>query len=122
MPITLSTTGDGFVPTSDVGRKKGLHWKKGSHSSATLNGTGLVDGLTVTVLYPKQSNNPKIKWTGTTANSNADHTQCTVDLTEQLDNDGPGKRDKDDDTTVSVTASDSTTTSNTITPTVPTGA
>jgi hypothetical protein len=121
MAITLSTSGNGFVPTSDVGNKKGLHWKKDSQSSATLNGSGLVDGLSVTVLYPPQSQNPRIKWIGTTYNSNTDNTQCAVDLTEQLQNDGPGTLTGDDNTTVSVTASDSTITSNTITPTVPTG-
>src|SRR5262249_17145833 len=62
MAITLSTTGNGFVPTSDVGNKKGLHWKKDSQSSATLNGSGLVNSLSVTVLYPQQSQNPRIKW------------------------------------------------------------
>jgi len=121
MAITLSTTGNGFVPTSDVGNKKGLHWKKDSQSSATLNGSGLVNSLSVTVLYPQQSQNPRIKWIGTTFNSNTDNTQCSVDLIEQLQNDGPGTLTGDDNTTVSVTASDTTTTSNTITPTVPTG-
>jgi hypothetical protein len=121
MTISLNTTGDGFVPTTDVGGKKGLHWKKDSESDATLNGTGLVNGLTVTVLFPKESQNPKIKWTGTTSDSNSDNTQCTVTLTEQLKNDGPRPSPDDNDTTVSVTASDSSTSSNTITPTVPTG-
>src|SRR5262249_8710861 len=121
MAITLSTSGNGFVPTSDVGNKKGLHWKKDSQSSATLNGSGLVNGLSVTILFPPNWPLPKIKWTGTTTNSNPERTQCTVNLTEVLDNDGPRDPDSDDNTTVSVTASDSTTTSNTITPTVPTG-
>jgi hypothetical protein len=121
MSISLNTS-DGFVPTTEVGGKKGLHWTKDSQSNATLNGTGLVNGLTVTVLFPKESQNPKIKWTGTTTNSNSGNTQCTVALTEQLKNNGPKTPDTDDDTTVSVTASDSTTSSNTITPTIPTGA
>jgi hypothetical protein len=122
MAISLNTTGDGFVPDTDVGGKKGLHWTKDSHSNATLNGTGLVKGLNVTVLYPAQSQSPRIKWTGTTDNPNPGYTQCTVDLKEQLQNDGPHSPDGDDATTVSVTASDGTTTSNTITPTIPTGA
>jgi hypothetical protein len=122
MSITLDTT-NGFVPTTLLGNgKKGLKRPKGAKSHATLNGTGLTNGLTVTVLVPPQSHNPHIQWTGTTANANRDNTQCTVELTEQLPEHGPAHSHiTDDNTTVSVTANDSSTTSNTITPTVPVG-
>jgi hypothetical protein len=122
MSITLNTS-NGFVPTSQVGGKKGLHWKKDSGSSATLNGSGLSDGLAVNVLFPQQSKNPTIQWTGTTTGTNSDGTQTTVNpLTEQLNNDGPGS-EQDTDVTVSVTATDTSTqqSSNTVTPTVPVG-
>jgi hypothetical protein len=121
MTISLNTN-DGFQPTSQVGNKKGLHWKKGSSSSATLNGSGLINGLAVSVdYYSRGSGNASIQWTGTTQDSNSDNTSCTVNLTEVLDNDGPHHRKRDDDTTVSVTASDVSTqqSSNTINPTVP---
>jgi hypothetical protein len=118
MSIVLST----FVPVGQVSPgKNGLHWKKGSTSSATLTGSGLVNGLSVTVLFPKKATNPVIQWTGTTFNSNSTNTSCDVTLTEQLENNGPPPHPIDDDSvTVSVTATDGTTTSNTIDPTVST--
>jgi hypothetical protein len=122
MSITLNSS-NGFEPTSAVGNKFGLHWQKGSTSSATLNGTGLVNGLTVTVLFPSRSPNPQIEWTGITSGSSEDNTQCTVNpLTEQKSNNGPGA-EADTDITVSVTATNTTTnqSSNTVTPNVPTG-
>jgi hypothetical protein len=115
MPATLDPN-NGFVPTTVLASgKKGLKRPQGSVSTATLNGTGLTNGLPVTILHPPQSHNPQVCWTGTTANSNSTNTQCTVDLTEQ--HQGPERPPRDDDTTVSVTAGDS----NTITPTVPVG-
>ena len=120
MSITLDTT-NGFVPTTLLGNgKKGLKRPKGAKSNATLNGTGLTDNLTVTVLVPPQSHNPHLEWTGTTANCNNTNTQCTVELTEQQPNHRP-PRPMDDPTTVSVTANDGSTTSNTIEPTIPVG-
>jgi hypothetical protein len=122
MAITLDST-TGFMPTTILNSgKKGLKRKQGAKSDATLNGTGLTTGLTVTVLHPQQSPHPTIMWTGKTANSNGDNTQCTVELTEQLAIDESAHRHpKDDPTTVSVTADDGTTSSNTITPTIPVG-
>ena len=114
MTITVTK----FDPAGNLGGKKGLHKSKGSKSSATLYGTGLVDNLTVNVLHPPQSQNPALKWTGTTANSSSDHTQCTVDLEQKLE--PPSKRD--DNTTISVTASSATETSAPLDTTVTTGA
>ena len=110
----MSVTISGFTPSSRIqGGKNGLIWTKGATSNAMITGTGLTDGLSVTVLFPGRSQNPKIKWTGTTTDSNADGTQCSVQLTEQLDNNGPGqggqKPPTDDNTTVSVTVGTATT-------------
>ncbi len=116
MSINLNS----FVPTSQLrSGNKGLHWTKDSTSTASLTGSGLANGLTVTVLYfPSKSPNPTIKWTGTTYNFNPATTSCDVDLDEKLDNDGPAHTDYDTSVTVSVTATDGTTTSNTIEPTI----
>ncbi|MHB1562279.1 MAG: hypothetical protein ACYC61_32950 [Isosphaeraceae bacterium] len=118
MAINLSS----FVPTDQIGPgRNGLHGRKGSTSTARLMGSGLTDGLNVTVLFPCSSQNPTIKWTGTTFNSNPANTACDVNLEEQLENRGPELGiDFDDTVTVSVTATDGTTTSNTIAPTITT--
>ena len=138
MAITLNASG-GFVPTSVLGSgEKGLHSALNSNSNATLNGNGLSNGLSVTVLFPDGSANPHFRWVGTTTGTNSSKTSCSV----QLQQVGPGfesekmkpakpeerrypKSPDDAGSTVSVTATDTstdpTTSSNTITPTVPVG-
>ncbi len=117
----MSQTISGFSPTTKLsGGHNGLIFTKGSTSNATINGTGLTNGLAVTVLFPRQSPNPHIKWTGVTANTNAGGTQCTAALIEQLVNNGPHAGTKGDDpVTVSVTVGDATTDSNIQTGTAP---
>jgi hypothetical protein len=99
MPVTVSS----FSPTTELsGGHAGLNRQKGSKSYATITGTGLTNGLPVEVHSPAESRRPNLKWTGTTANSNADNTQCDAELIEQLEHiseDGSG--------TVSVTVGDS---------------
>jgi hypothetical protein len=112
---------DDFTVT-DSGSGKKLHRTKGVHSSATLSGSGLVDGLKIIVLAPPSSLTPTYRWTGRTANSSPDGSGCSVDLIERRKNHPKGHNNRDENTTVSVTANDTTTMSNTITPTVPTGA
>lgn len=136
MAITLNSSG-GFVPTTIIGTgEKGLHAALNSNSNATLYGSGLMNGLTVTVLFPDQSPNPHFRWTGVTSGANSAGTSCAVQLTQvgagsEAAKAKPAKQNErrtpdlpqDAGSTVSVTATDTTTstTSNTITPTVPLG-
>jgi hypothetical protein len=123
MTITLNSK-DGFDPAGNLGGKKGLHKKLGSHSCAMLNGTGLGPGMIVTVISEPSANKPTLVWTGATDSSSLD-AQAMVDLTVvqvlQLDNKERHRLPTDDPTTVSVTVTNGTDTSAPITPTVTTG-
>jgi hypothetical protein len=98
-----------FSPTTQLsGGNQGLIWTQGSVSTVTITGSGLSNGLPVSAVYPIPPATPTIQWTGTTANTNADGTQCTAELTEQLPNSGPGKKlPLDTPITVTVTVSTS---------------
>ncbi|MFL5338637.1 MAG: hypothetical protein ACJ8F7_00585 [Gemmataceae bacterium] len=101
MPVTISS----FSPNTKLSDGRyGLNRKKGSKSKATIKGTGLTNGLPVNIKYPGESEEPQMKWTGTTANSNADNTQCDVELTQERE----GKINEDDPGGISVTTGDST--------------
>jgi hypothetical protein len=108
--------------TKLTGGKNGLDKGKGKHSKATIDGTGLSDGLRVDVLDPPFSNDPTFEWTGYTKDTNSAGTESKVDLTQQkehrtkhvhqkVDPDQEGKRD--DPATVSVTVGDGSTQSDT---------
>jgi hypothetical protein len=102
----MSVTISDFSPTTKLsGGNKGLIRTKDKTSNATVTGTGLANGQYVEVLFPAKSKDPKYKWTGTTGGLNSETMECTVLLTQTLDE--HGDRDKDDPATVSVTVGDS---------------
>jgi hypothetical protein len=102
-----------FVPATKLaGGHFGLKRKKGSTSDAILLGSGLTDGLDVTVLKPPNSTNPEHEWTGLTANTDPDGTECTVELTAVRNHQD---KDRDDITTVSVTVGTATQVTNVFT-------
>jgi hypothetical protein len=97
-----------FSATTQLsGGHKGLDKRKTYKSSATIAGTNLADGLPADVRHPQQSQNPTLQWTGRTANTSADGTSCTVELTQQKDLKGQSSGPRDDATSVSVTVGDS---------------
>ena len=102
MPVTISS----FTPTTKLTKGRlGLDQRIGSKSMAAITGTGLTNGLPVRVQWPVEAEEPKMLWTGTTANSNADGTQCDVELVQKAKGHHDG--DGDDSGTVNVTTGNS---------------
>jgi hypothetical protein len=104
--VAMSTISFLLIPLTKLkGGHFGLKRKKGSTSDVVLLGSGLADGLDVTVLKPPNSASPEHIWTGVTEITDPDGTECIVELTavrNQL------KKARDDITTVSVTVGNST--------------
>jgi hypothetical protein len=90
MPNPTQVSVSGLSPSSLLsGGNYGLVWTQYKESIASISGTGLTNGLPVTVNYPLPPANPTIQWLGQTANTNVDNTSCTVTLTQNLQTNGP---------------------------------
>jgi hypothetical protein len=101
----------GFSPTTKIrGGQQGLITDVNSISTATITGTDLKNGKSVTVLDPPGSSTPTRQWIGTTSKVNKQGTQCNVvALRQVMSPAGPGTPPPTEDPTpVSVTVGGAT--------------
>jgi hypothetical protein len=106
----MAVTVTDFAPTTILASgNRGLKRAKDSYSTATITGTGLKEGLDVTVLHPANSKSPNHQWNGKLKGYNDETMQGTVLLRQMVDEHDPSGRHKGDDiVNVSVTVDSST--------------